>query len=386
MAYLCKMLRKSVWLHLLVFFSAALMASDSLPSFDRIDRHIDLMSYVGEDLDSLALMVTIPCQSDFEKLRAVFKYVITYITYDGAAYKNGQRRINQNNTDVLRRREAVCWGYAQLITELCGKLKIPCYTITGYAKDSPVPPRSFEKANHAWNAVYLAGEWYLLDATWGAVLQSGDNYFSRKYGLNYFLSDPAIFGRSHHPLMPMWQLLTCPIAYAAFISDHHLGERLDCGYNFRDSIAEYSQWSYLDQQLKIMQVAFEINRTATNRSQVGHALVDIAIQKKEHGDQLLELDSHALAMEELDASLQLFALAKKICTFYPWQEEAHVFTAVNLAQATYSIFAGEVDKVDLIVDRFRAAKILIEDSRLKKPLTQQAESLINEYLQLLESY
>lgn len=385
MAYLCLMLLRSLCAFLLGSLSANLIASDSLPEFDKIDRHVDSLRYDGEDLETLVLMLTIPFDSESEKLRAIYKYVIDHITYDAAAYKNGHRRINQNNRDILRRKKAVCWGYAQLISELCHNADITCFTITGYAKDSPVPPRSFEKANHAWNAVYLEGVWFLLDATWGSVLQSGENYFSREYGLNYFLSDPAIFGLSHHPLMPMWQMLPCPISYQSFVTGQMHNEPSNCGFNFQDSIAQFSELSYLDQQLKIMQVAFALNKTNTNRSQVGHALVDIAIDKKEYGDQLMELDSLALAMEELEASLRLFTLAKSTCTFYPWQEEAHVFSAINLAQVSYGVFVDDTEQIPLIVNRFKRAKKLIEESRLKESVINQAEKLVDDYLGVLEA-
>ena len=364
----------------------ALHALDSLPSFAKIDRHIDTIGYQGLDPDSLVLAITKPCQNESEKLRAIYKYVITHITYDDEAYRNGKRRVNQNHGDILRRKKAVCWGYAQLITDLCRKVGLPCFTITGYAKDSPVPPQPFEKANHAWNGVYLDGQWHLVDATWGRAMHFGENYFSKEYGINYFLSDPVLFGKSHHPLLPMWQLQYCPRSYEDFLSDRVIGLNEDCNYNFQDTIAMFADLSYLDQQLTIMQVAYELNSTATNRSQVGHALVDIAIQRKEYGDHLMERDSQALAVEELEASVRLFDLAKDVCSFYPWQEEAHIFSAINLSQATYAVYKEVADKHNLMVDRFNKAKALIDRSRLKESVKQQVERLVMDYLEVLDAY
>lgn len=55
-------------------------------------------------------------------------------------------------------RQAVCLGYAssfQLLTEMAG---MECITVVGASHASTV--------DHAWNMVYLNGEWYCVDATW----------------------------------------------------------------------------------------------------------------------------------------------------------------------------------------------------------------------------
>ena len=92
-------------------------------------------------------------QGDKARLDAIYQYIIHNISYDTNAYKGKQRRINRTSVDVLRRKKAVCWGYAELIREMCTYADIQSYTITGYSKELPFPARSLENANHAWNAV-----------------------------------------------------------------------------------------------------------------------------------------------------------------------------------------------------------------------------------------
>lgn len=62
---------------------------------------------------------------------------------------------------VLLRGSGVCDSYAKAYLLLCQKAGIPARRVTGKATNSSGKPES-----HAWNAIQLDGEWYLVDATW----------------------------------------------------------------------------------------------------------------------------------------------------------------------------------------------------------------------------
>ena len=57
---------------------------------------------------------------------------------------------------VLMRGYGVCDSYSKAYVLLCQAAGIPVSRVTGVANGG----------NHAWNAIQLAGEWYLVDATW----------------------------------------------------------------------------------------------------------------------------------------------------------------------------------------------------------------------------
>ncbi len=361
-------------------------SQNHLPDFTAIDRYVANIAYLEVPVDSLAKVLTLSSQNDFERLRAIYQYVIHHIAYDDEAYSNGRRRVNRSNKDILQRQKAVCWGYAQLITELCRHVDLSCHTITGYAKESPLPSRPFEKANHAWNAVKLNNNWFLLDATWGRSMLQGDNPFSLKYDLDFFLSDPALFIKSHFPLMPMWQLLECPVSYEDFIASHSTKDSKNCFFSFGDSIEIFEQLDYLDQQLKIMTIAYELNRSKTNRSQIGHALIDIAIAKKEEGDHRMQQDSLYLAQEILNAASSIFSLANHYCTFYAWQQEAQLYTQINLAQVSYQLIGESAENVDAVRSQFEAANDLLTKVHLPPIQKDSIRSLLKNYLSILDKW
>ena len=337
-------------------------------------------------IDSLAFSISKNANTDLEKIESFYQFVTREIAYDHEAYQNGRRRINQSNADVLRRKKAVCWGYAQLITELCTHVQIPCYTITGYAKDSPLPRRAFEKANHAWNAVKIDESWFLLDATWGRSLLAGENIFSLEYGIDYFLSDPTLFIKSHFPLMPMWQLLECPVSYRDFLSNIDTGQTEPCRFSFVDSIQAFQNLDYLDQQLKIMTTAYHLNNTKTNRAQIGHALVDLAIAKKEKGDLMMESDSFNLARELLAAASDFFTVANHYASFYPWQRESQLFTEINLAQVSYQLMEGNASEGQLVRERFQKAQELLEIVTLPSDQESRLRTFLSSYLTTLNEW
>ena len=56
------------------------------------------------------------------------------------------------------------------------------------------------EANHAWNAVYLAGSWRLVDATWGSGSYNPTTHrFERRLNEHFFLTDPEELIYTHFP-------------------------------------------------------------------------------------------------------------------------------------------------------------------------------------------
>lgn len=82
--------------------------------------------------------------------------------------------------------------------------------INGYSKGfNYVDGKRFTDTNpnHAWNAVYLDNNWWLLDATWGAGYVDENREFVGQYSEHYFLTDPRQFIYDHYPVDVNWQLL-----------------------------------------------------------------------------------------------------------------------------------------------------------------------------------
>ena len=81
------------------------------------------------------------------------------------------------------------------------------------------------QTDHAWNAVYLKGNWSLLDCTWGAGHVDRNKRYQVRFTEFYFLTDPNKFAYSHFPYMDdnmeesmKWQLLKTPLSLEKFNS------------------------------------------------------------------------------------------------------------------------------------------------------------------------
>ena len=113
--------------------------------------------------------------------------------------------------------------------------RIPVKTINGYAKGySHKVTEDFDlskiKSNHAWNAIFIEGEWRLVDSTWDAGFSDGKSFHWQKQDF-FFLMDPEYFVNSHLPytdkdqsVSKSWQLLDNPVDPKTFFKSLKLEE------------------------------------------------------------------------------------------------------------------------------------------------------------------
>jgi len=348
--------------------------------FGYVDAHVDSLE-MSDTMDVLqrTLHLTAPFSQDLEKVRAIYRYITTTISYDDEAYRNGHRRINRSEQDILSRGKAVCWGYAELMRLMCENIEIACVTVTGYAKDAPVPISAYEKANHAWNAVRLGQEWKLIDATWGSGALKGVTPFTEVDDINYFLAGPELLIHSHFPLMKMWQLLRCPVSYEDFLAYTFPSADASCEYNFPVHIDYFLSQDHFDRQVAIVREAHEVSPTHNTRLEIGHALVDVAVHRKELGDAYLEADSVAAAIEEFEAATRIFEAARNYATFYPWQTKTMVFAWANLAQSLHRREAELLRPHETVQEVVSKLDLLLKEPEveLEAPLRRELNELIS---------
>ena len=93
----------------------------------------------------------------------------------------------------------------------------------GYSYSSTQQLTTRHQTNHAWNAVFIRGNWFLLDSTWGAGHLDTSNQYNATFEEFYFLPDPKQFAYSHFPYMnndmaesQKWQLLQNPLSLERF--------------------------------------------------------------------------------------------------------------------------------------------------------------------------
>ncbi len=180
---------------------------------------------------ALATQLVAPCKNEREKVTAIFRWITDNISYRVrpeckmpgknvalASHVNGENEIKDDGPlkslservaeTVLKKREAVCDGYARLFTTLCDHAGVCSEIIVGFAKSGTQKPTQRFGVNHYWNAVMIDSTWYLLDVTWASgYISFTGNEFIREYDEKYFLAPPDVFIQDHYPDDPRWTLL-----------------------------------------------------------------------------------------------------------------------------------------------------------------------------------
>lgn len=123
--------------------------------------------------------------TDVEKVIAIHDYLIMNVTYDeeviNLLYQNITNASNYQSfylEGVFLDKKAVCEGISKAFASMCNVEGIPCVMVEGKPKANP------QGAGHAWNKVYVNGNWYIVDITSdGAIIDKTFEVVSYKYCL-----------------------------------------------------------------------------------------------------------------------------------------------------------------------------------------------------------
>ena len=105
-------------------------------------------------------------QTDFEKERFVYEYIINNTQYDERAEYAG------SCYGVFVTHVARCEGYAKSFMWAMWALDIPCMSVTGDAANGD----AFYYPRHCWNIVQLDGVYAYVDATYDDIEQGGEQF------------------------------------------------------------------------------------------------------------------------------------------------------------------------------------------------------------------
>ena len=198
-----------------IFLSA--QNEENFTEIDQIAR--DAPWAASHSIDELATYLTRNAKTDIQKVRSFYVWVTDNIRYDTKLYfsnnvSSEKWKAKQKAEKVLKTKIGVCEGYANLFHELCIAANIPSEIVTGYTKNQRgIIPR----VGHAWNAVRIDGNWFLIDNTWGAgYIDDENNRFRRKFQEKYFLADPRTFVLDHYPNDYLFQLSDKPVSWNLF--------------------------------------------------------------------------------------------------------------------------------------------------------------------------
>ncbi len=167
---------------------------------------------ISSVLKNIANYLTDGIEDPFLQVKTLHDWVALTIAYDAKSYLSGTIP-SQEVASVIDRKTAVCDGYAELLNELLKAADYKSIKISGYARghgssifDNSLPDTS----NHAWNAVFIDSNWYLIDSTWDSGHLDGRS-FKRRYTTDYLFIDPQYMIFTHFPDSSRLQFLEIPV-------------------------------------------------------------------------------------------------------------------------------------------------------------------------------
>jgi hypothetical protein len=145
-------------------FIALLLVAQHAFSFGQIAMHS-----IDSTLLPLAKNITASVHSDSDKVVAIYQWMFKNLEYDFESIVNERKGLPdpdsfQQPAIAIRRKKAVCDGYAQIFRDLCLLNDIFATCIVGYTAFNDLTDSA--QVLHAWNAVRVNQNWYLMDVCW----------------------------------------------------------------------------------------------------------------------------------------------------------------------------------------------------------------------------
>lgn len=202
--------------YILLFLFLSLTAVQA-QDYARVDARVKQYPKQYASAEALARQIQKDFSLDTEKVRALYTWLATNITYDMNEYLNGERLVRfqyRNQTELLEKQnaireyainstlsdnKAVCEGFAQTFKKVCELMGIRCLFIEGYSKVGTNDiDKNPERGDHAWNAVKINNKWKLIDVTWASGSANGSTW-RQNFNDYYFFTDADEFVKTHLP-------------------------------------------------------------------------------------------------------------------------------------------------------------------------------------------
>ncbi len=151
-----------------------------------------------EQIKFLSDIVTQNCETDYEKARALCRYVATTIYYDLDARKNGVNEETLALKNVLLTARTTCAGFANLYCALLQAQGIDAVNIKGGSTGGDITYERLTEGvrNHEFTAFYYEEEqrWVWVDSCWCGAGEYKDGYYSKNYPHEEFfdITDEAL--------------------------------------------------------------------------------------------------------------------------------------------------------------------------------------------------
>ncbi|MDR0473876.1 MAG: hypothetical protein LBH43_09445 [Treponema sp.] len=175
----------------------------------------------------------------FLKAKTLHDWICDNIAYDANMYFSG-RVTAQDYISVLKKKLAVCSGYANLFNKMCELAGMESIGINGYSKGFGYTGKIGNNTDHAWNAINIGNKWYLVDVTWDAGSLDQRTYIKR-YSTEWLFLDSRPFLYSHLPEEDAYQYYAPVLTSSDFMREPNIaGLFFQYGLSLKTDKPEYN--------------------------------------------------------------------------------------------------------------------------------------------------
>ena len=230
---------------LFTFLFSVLGLCQSNVGYDLIDKKIAAIPIKSAtSTDEIAKYINANFKTENDKIRAVFFYTTSNLSYDVANMftVNSDETPQDRILKALKTKKGICWDYALIYNEIANLVGIKSVVIQGYTKQNG----KVDTMAHAWCASRIGNKWYLFDPTWGSGYVNNNKY-TRKINNIHFKVEPSKMINSHIPFDYLWQFINYPITNQEFIIGKTQIDKTKKIFDFESEITKYESLPKMDQ-------------------------------------------------------------------------------------------------------------------------------------------
>ncbi|MFB6365382.1 transglutaminase family protein [Paenibacillus elgii] len=126
--------------------------------------------------------LTNAAKTDMEKTAAIYTYITNNIKYDYEKAQTVKSDYIPSLDAVYDSSKGICYDYAAIFAAMARSQNIPTRLVMGYEASAP-------STYHAWNQVFLNGQWITIDTTYDAPrVQNGEKTPMIKNAADYTIT------------------------------------------------------------------------------------------------------------------------------------------------------------------------------------------------------
>lgn len=172
---------------------------DQVAEYISTDASKENIDYILGRITEISNTVCEGITSDYDKLRAISRWVSANIYYDFAAYDKGVPAETLTLQYMLENSSSVCGGYSNMTSALAAVQGIKVYNVHGSAVSNDRTFAEAEGKYHEWNYAVIDGRVVWIDSGWNSYcFRNRDGSYSKgNIGVKYFDISPSALAQNH---------------------------------------------------------------------------------------------------------------------------------------------------------------------------------------------